>query len=197
VLWDTFFGQFQAPPPEIDNPQCIVDLGANVGYTSAYFAAKYPAARILSVEMDDENVGLARRNLHSFGDRCTVVHAAVWCEDTSLEYAGEEEQGFRVTALLHSPVSSRGRVLARSINGLLEEHGIDVVDYLKMDIEGAEKMVLGSHLEWTDRVRAMKVELHPPATYETCSRTLEARGFTCRPDGEHDSCLVAVRKAAI
>src|SRR4051794_31478123 len=39
VLWDTFYKELQQLPAEVSDPRCIVDLGANVGYTAAYFAA--------------------------------------------------------------------------------------------------------------------------------------------------------------
>ena len=55
VLWDVFCSEFQAPPSEVPDPRCIVDLGANVGYTAAYFASKYPASRVFAVEMDADN----------------------------------------------------------------------------------------------------------------------------------------------
>src|SRR5439155_12824818 len=40
----------------------IVDLGANIGIASLYFASLFPQSRILAVEPDDENCDLLKRN---------------------------------------------------------------------------------------------------------------------------------------
>jgi hypothetical protein len=62
-----------------------------------------------------------------------------------------------------------------------------------MDIEGAEAAVLHGAPAWLDRVRSLKVEVHPPATIDSVSATLRDRGFRCWTDAEHWSCVCAVR----
>jgi hypothetical protein len=42
----------------------------------------------------------------------------------------------------------------------MEQCGIDYVDLLKVDIEGAEKEVFESSSRWIDRVGAIAIELH-------------------------------------
>ena len=39
-------------PLALSHPTAILDLGANVGYSSAYFLSKYPTARVVAVEPD-------------------------------------------------------------------------------------------------------------------------------------------------
>src|SRR5260221_6451190 len=172
VLWDVFATQYQRVPADVPVPRQIVDLGANVGYTTAYYAASYPDARVLAVEMDEANWRLACRN--NSGDRCQVVHAAVWDADGSIEYGGTEDRGFRVTALDRG---TRGRrVASRSLDSLFHEHGLSRVDFLKMDIEGAEATVFAGSLQWLKGVQALKIELHPPMTYTECAQILTGEG---------------------
>jgi hypothetical protein len=64
---------------------------------------------------------------------------------------------------------------------------------VKMDIEGAEAEVLESASGWAPRVQAMKVEIHPPATFEHVQKTLRANGFRCTRDRVHACCVVATR----
>jgi hypothetical protein len=52
---------------ELSKPRMILDLGANVGYSSAYFLSKYPETRVLAVEPDPSNYEVCRRNLAPFG----------------------------------------------------------------------------------------------------------------------------------
>jgi len=42
----------------------------------------------------------------------------------------------------------------------MNEHGIESIDLLKMDIEGGEKDVLENSQEWIGSVSAMTIELH-------------------------------------
>src|SRR5215472_3915980 len=62
---------------DISCPRFILDLGANVGYSSAYFLTCFPTSRILAVEPDPENFQICRANLAKYGDRAEVLLGAV------------------------------------------------------------------------------------------------------------------------
>jgi FkbM family methyltransferase len=197
VLDDTFYGLYHLPPPEVRNPQLIVDLGANIGLTLAHFATLYPAARLLGVELDATNAELCRWNTRTFGPRCTVVVAAVWSKAGTAEYerlAGQE-WGYRVSDNPHSDQAVR--VEAITVDALLERLAPACpIDYLKIDIEGAESQVLGVGGEWAERTRCLKVEIHEPYTIEMCRDALEGLGFRTRLDTSHWSAVVGLRACA-
>lgn len=190
---DTFVKQYHLPPAPLPEAPTIVDLGTNVGYTVADLAHRHPRARILGVELDATNFALARRNTAHLGDRVTLVHAAAWVEDGTVTYADDEDDAFRVSP--GGPRAGARTAPARRILTLLDEYGFERVDYLKMDIEGAEAAVLDAPLDWAGRVRTMRIELHPPATYEAAAAALERQGFACRRDERHWNGIVAVRDA--
>jgi FkbM family methyltransferase len=195
VLWDVFYHEFQQAPPEIEHPRCVVDLGANVGYTTAYYACRYPQARVIGVEMDHGNYETACQNTRVFGDRCCLIHAAVWDKDGELAYGGHEAQGYRASALDGSAdiAASCAKAPSRELTSLFDELGVSQVDFLKMDIEGAESVVFRGPVEWLGRVKSLKIELHPPMTPDECAEVLQRRGYRCRPDAHHDRCIIAVR----
>ena len=56
----------------------IIDLGANIGCSAVYFAERYPGAKILAVEPDEDNYRLLFRNAEQFEGRITCVRAAIW-----------------------------------------------------------------------------------------------------------------------
>jgi FkbM family methyltransferase len=171
----------------------IVDLGANVGYTATHFCRLYPSAQVVAVEMDRANAALARENTAEFRNRCEIVNAAIWSEDGYLFYAGAEKQGYRISELASPEQPCAGRVAAMCMNSLFAKYEIEHVDYLKMDIEGAEDRVLRGDVTWLERVSTMKIELHPPATYDACSGILNKAGFRCLPDAKHSHCISAFR----
>lgn len=187
-----FLKRFHLPPVELPPDAVILDLGSNIGLTVAHLAHTFPLARVIGVEMDAANFALARENTASFGERVTLLHAAVWTTDGTINYGGDRSDGFQVAG----PEDGAGTLLtspALRVDTILDRNGIDVADYVKMDIEGAEEAILESSPAWLDRVRSLKVEVHPPATIESISGLLRARGFRCWTDPHHWNCVCAVR----
>jgi len=172
----------------------ILDLGANVGYTALHFACLYEHARIIAVEMDRENYLLASRNLEPVKDRCTLVHAAIWNSDGEVQYAGRNEESYQVLPRGDGGGSGVRSVTSRTVQTILDENRMDIVDYLKMDIEGAESEVLRGNIDWTRRVRCMKIEIHRPEEIGPLSQVLTAAGYLCERDDGHSCCLNAVRR---
>ncbi len=193
VLWDTFYEKYHLPLSPLPPGSCIVDLGANVGYTAAHLAALNNGSRVIAVEMDGANASLARRNLAVFGSRCELLHAAIWSKDGSVNYVGEEDQGFRISTGSREADSIRRLCPAITINSLFRRYGITRVDFLKMDIEGAEAEIFKGCLDWAQQVKSMKIEIHPPATINECSRILSDIGFRCQQVMIGPPCLFAFR----
>jgi hypothetical protein len=52
----------------VDAARVIVDLGANVGYSSVFFLNAFPDAFVLAVEPDPQNANICARNLAPYGD---------------------------------------------------------------------------------------------------------------------------------
>lgn len=187
VFDDTFFGRYHLPPRDLIGINTILDLGSNIGLTVAHFAAIFPQARILGVELDRENHEVCQRNVEPFRSRCNVIHGAVWTSDGEVGYGGTESWGYSVVEN-----STRDR-LVRSYRmpALLDLLTSSVVDYVKMDIEGAEAKVLEDASDWIDRVRCLKVEIHQPYTVDACILHLQRHGMTCYRDTRHRACVVA------
>src|SRR5437868_4978064 len=58
-------------------PEVIIDLGANVGYASVLFANRFPQAKIIAVEPEDDNFIIAQKNVQSYKN-ISVIKGAVW-----------------------------------------------------------------------------------------------------------------------
>ena len=83
VLWQSFI-QGEYEPVRLSNPKMIIDLGANVGYSGAFFLSKYPTATVLAVEPDPDNYAICLRNLAPYGQRAKVIQGAAWPECAKL-----------------------------------------------------------------------------------------------------------------
>jgi FkbM family methyltransferase len=181
VLWDTFVGEYHLPTIE---PTKILDLGANIGLTAAHFAHRYPTATVVAVELDAELAGIARRHTQAWATRVEVVHAGVWSDDGEITYS----IGFGEEFGAHIADGGAQTAPAVSMKTLLSD---GAVDYVKMDIEGAEGVVLSKAVEWAGRVGEIAVEVHPPlSTVEGVRAALDDAGFRT---GLIDAHFAAVR----
>ncbi len=136
----------------------IVDCGANVGYTSAYLLSRFPDAQVVAIEPFPANAEMCRRNLAPYGNRATVIEAAVWshCTRLVLDHGGGNEWGVQVRAARPGEV---GGIAAIDIPSLDIKH----IDILKIDIEGSEADLFAEHTDrWLPRVSNIAIELHGP-----------------------------------
>lgn len=200
VILSTFLHQFHVPPKDVfrKGSSLILDLGSNIGCTIAHLACLYPQAQVVGVELDSANAGLCRHNIAPWEDRCRVIEGAVWAEDGDVQYEHREgcEDGLSVGA---KSGDGRGRlrtVQALSLNTIISEvcSPGQTVDYVKMDIEGAEREILGRNTDWAARVRSIKVELHGDYSKQDCVADLQRLGFRAWADNNHALCVVGVKR---
>ncbi|MDC0317541.1 FkbM family methyltransferase [bacterium] len=194
-MWDVFHFGYHLPSKNLVSCKTIVSLGANAGFTTANFGYLFPEARILAVELDAENVSLCRKNTSHLGDRCRVEHAGVWYHDGELKYGGENVHEFSINRHEKQNQDSLAAP-AITIKSLFDAHSINHVDYLKMDIEGAEAEIFDAELDWVEKVSAINLELHPPAEREHCRKKLEDVGFVCEDHSSHPNSIFAYRVGA-
>ncbi|MGH8740546.1 MAG: FkbM family methyltransferase, partial [Burkholderiales bacterium] len=132
----------------------IVDCGANIGLSAAYFSEQYPRARILAIEPEGANVAQARRNCpHA---NVELIEAAVSAEPGrgALVDPGLGSWGFRVQS------DAAGAIRFVSIPELLARHPQAEPFIVKIDIEGHEKELFARNAEWADRFYVLIIELH-------------------------------------
>jgi FkbM family methyltransferase len=165
----------------------IVDAGANVGYSSAYFLSHFPDAEVIALEPDPENFKALERNLAAWGDRVTTLQVALWSEPAALNFRSETlheggEWGRQVEA------DRSGSVEALDIPSILDRFGLTGIDLLKIDIEGAEREVFASP-DWLDRVRNMVIELHGSEEERIFSNAIQGRDYSISRCEELTVCL--------
>lgn len=143
--------------PASFKPEFIIDGGANIGFTSIFFANRYPTARILSIEPDADNFKSLVENITPYGT-ITPVQSALWHrrEEIHIVDRGYGERGFMIER------DAVGTTLqAVSLVDLMNEYKLPHIDILKMDIEGSEKEVFEEGYDyWLPRTKCLIVELH-------------------------------------
>jgi FkbM family methyltransferase len=137
------------------HPKVIVDVGANIGLASVYFATRFPDARIFAIEPEAENFGLLQKNVRPYKN-VQPIRAALWSSDTRVELidTGEGSWAFQVRESLN------GAVPAITLSTLLRQYSISSADVVKIDIEGAEREVFKGTPDWISKVGLLMIELH-------------------------------------
>lgn len=171
----------------------ILDLGCNVGLTLIDFATRYPGARVVGVEMDEDNYRLALANTRHLA-RVEVIHGAIATHDGTVSYdASKDTDSFSIT---HSPSSGAKQrsVPAFTLPTLRARLRLEQIDFIKVDIEGAERQVLAEQLlpGSLDGVDQIAVEIHGPCT-DVVRSALEASGFLVERNRRRPGSITAIR----
>ena len=164
VLWDTPLGRFwgterdgreldlltleqavgriyQQREVSVHDSDVVIDVGAHLG-TFTRIALQHGARLVIAVEPDPVNAACFNRTFASeiAEGRVVLVEAAAWHSAGSLQFElGDASQTGRVAG-------SQGRrsvtVRAVTLDGMADELKLGRVDFIKMDIEGAERHAL-------------------------------------------------------
>jgi len=135
-------------------PNCyIIDCGANIGLSVIYLKQLLPTATILAFEPDDQNFSLLSRNVSSFKfDNVELKNEAVWIENTTI--------GFTNEGSMSSKVDQNGTAVKKIKASRLKDFLNKKVDFLKIDIEGAEYTVIKDVQESLLNVENLFLEYH-------------------------------------
>jgi FkbM family methyltransferase len=161
----------------------IFDCGSNIGMALVFFKRLYPGARVVAFEPSKESFDLLARNVEANRLREVELHnIALSRTEGPVEFFVSEAHPASLTNC-----TSAGQVSGtpRTVSGaLLSKFVTEPVDFLKMDIEGAEASVLEELADsgGLPLVREMVVEYHHhiEPREDSLSRTLrllEDNGF--------------------
>lgn len=174
----------------------IIDLGANIGLATLYFAAKYPRARLLCIEPDAENYGLLQKNTAYLAEqqRCHTLQAAVWREHAavvlSAPVAGHVNQYRAEDA--KTVGAGQQQITGMSMWEIIEASGFATVDILKIDIEGAETEIFRGNTDWIKNVKNIAIEFHEDSRERSgFDALMQQHGFSLRGGDAHT--VVATR----
>lgn len=152
-------------------PHFIVDAGAYIGDTAAFFLSKYPKATLVALEPNPISFAVAQRNLAPYGNRARLLAKALSDRPTALRLSGVET-GARVSD------AGDVEVEATTMADLLELSPSGRVSILKLDIEGAEReLFLRAPGRWLSRVDHIIVETHGPEIEEVVLGALRQAGW--------------------
>jgi len=146
----------------------ILDIGANIGCSAIFFSTRLPVADIFCLEPEETNYARLMLNLALNPNlRIRSHRAALWTHSRILncshDFRDGKEWGSRFVEIQPKGQAQPQTVAGIDITELGRQSGFDQVDFLKMDIEGAEADLLrsDSFLSFLkNHVRCLAVEVH-------------------------------------
>lgn len=212
VALDTYLGQpseqgrllaqvFPAAAPLV-----ILDIGGCEGEDSIRYARQFPHARIFTFEPLPQNQAIIRENFQRYGiARAELIPAALSDSDGSATFhvstgkprdlfCGESwNYGNKSSSLLppagetpmHGWIEFKESITVptRRLDGFLASRGIAGPDFIHMDVQGAELLVLQGAGAALDRTAAVWMEVADRAFYQgqplraEITRFMQTRGF--------------------
>ncbi|MGO9011014.1 MAG: FkbM family methyltransferase [Bryobacteraceae bacterium] len=188
----------------------FVDVGAHVGwYTLKAAQVVGPKGHVIAVEPNRETLVKLRDNIRASGVSAVVVVAPVACSDsestltlyaTSRANTGESSLS-AANASQDTTIAASYPVRTRRLDDIVKEAGAGRVDAIKIDVEGAEVLVLKGAAQTLDRDK-------PIVAVELIDRQLKAMGSSAAeltafmrshgytPAGMHEENMIFMPAAA-
>jgi len=173
----------------VDPGDVVVDIGGNIGVFTVYAAAVRGASRVIVFEPFPENFAMLTHNVEENGLKTvTCVNEAVGkTRGRQLFNIHPTDPGSN--SLVTEPGSGKViEVQCCTFADIFERFGVDKIDYLKMDCEGAEYDIFDESANlWLKRVRRISMEYHdhPILSYKDIESLLSKNGFEVREFGGH------------
>jgi len=139
---------------KIREGEVVIDAGAYNGHLSIYFASKVGrAGRVIAIEPDSANLRRLRENLALNPDlqNAVVVECMLWDRVETVEFC---EQGTGASSAFWMPDGiARKRKETTTLDSIVQEMNLSRLDFIKMDIEGAEVKALAGARQTIERFR--------------------------------------------
>lgn len=172
-----------------NSPRLIVDAGANTGISTAFFATKFPRAKVVAIEPEPRNFELLEENTRALPN-VTCYNRALYSSGSKMKVLGSGRSwGFRILPDFEGDTDSI------TISKILEEFSEQNIDILKLDIEGSEKTLFEeNYSDWIERIGVFFIELHdnlePGASKAFLTAICSIPSFSLSVSGE---CVVILR----
>jgi FkbM family methyltransferase len=152
---ELFIKEFYKFRPVTDRPR-IIDCGSYIGTSILYFKTNYPNAKVTGFEPDETNFAIIKENLQNWNFSYTNINnAAIWINNDYISFHSKGSMASRIESGPNE-TGDKKTVKCVRLRDLLNEE----IDFLKIDIEGAEHAVLKDCSDQLNCVKNLFVEYH-------------------------------------
>lgn len=150
----------------------IIDAGSNIGLSTVFFKSQYPNAKILCFEPDPNSFELLKKNI-TFNCLMDVklVNAALANKTGKIDFYGEInsdnpyscgnsiiKQWGEQRLINNKDYLLKNKIKVQAVK--LSDYIDQEVDFLKLDVEGAEKIILEDLDNKVELIKEIAMEVH-------------------------------------
>jgi FkbM family methyltransferase len=148
------------------NQPLIIDCGANIGLSVLYFKKLYPDSRIIGFEPDPKVFKTLSKNILTYNlENVELIQKALWDNEGEISFFSEGADAGRIE--IKNNLKEKSRITLET--DILSKYLKKEVDFLKIDIEGAEYKVLNECKDRLKLVQNIFIEYH---SFENQSQNL-------------------------
>lgn len=143
----------------------IIDAGSNIGIAMLFFKNKYPVSKIICFEPDPNAFLILKNNISVNGLKDVIaINAALSNNNGVIPFYGEvsgikaDNRGNSIKNVWGCQRNTSAKVLVNSQR--LSDYIQEEIDFLKIDIEGAEQQVLEELGDKLHFIKEMVIEVH-------------------------------------
>ncbi len=119
----------------------IIDCGANVGVSILYYIRQYPKAKITAFEPDKNVFSILKKNVQKINNsNITLINKGLWNTEGEMVFMEEGADGGQVLDNNNGFLQNLKTVNIETTS--LRNYLTEKIDFLKIDIEGAEAVVI-------------------------------------------------------
>jgi FkbM family methyltransferase len=167
----------------------LLEIGANIGTQTIYFALSRAYAHIVSIEPDPRNFALLQTNIsqNHLEQAVTLINCAAGDVDGRIDFYMNANNHGKSSAIRQSAKDTKITVPVRPVSGILNDLAIDpaAIGLVWMDIEGYEPVACRSMAPLMSRRVPLYMEFTP--LFYGPDQT---RDFIAMLAGFYDTCLV-------
>lgn len=153
-FYEIFFKGYYDFKTEKPNP-VILDCGSNIGLSILNFKKQYPGSQVFAFEADAAICKILNENIsHNNLKNVTVLNQAVWTKDEAIFFKSEGADGGQIAG----NADNATKIDAIDLKRFMIQ--FDSIDFLKIDIEGAEASLLPHIAPELHKVENLFVEFH-------------------------------------
>ena len=129
----------------------VIDGGGHIGLFSVYVKVNFPQAKVITFEPEKKSLDFLRKNLESNGiSDVEIVEAGLYNKDGEISFGSDDSDGSSIFA------EANQKINVVKLSPYLNEE----IDFLKLNIEGAELDVLLEIENKLHNVKEIVIEYH-------------------------------------